>query len=137
VIVIDTSALMAILKTETAAKMCEAILSDGSQRLIMSAGILTEAHIVAARNKRLAEMKMLISASVIEIIPLTSARAELAAEAYQRFGKGFHPAALNFGDCFSYATAKEFDCPLLYVGDDFARTDLRSALHAAGSHESL
>jgi ribonuclease VapC len=131
VIVVDTSALMAILKTETAAVECEAILSDGSRRLLMSAAILTEAHIVAARNQRLAEMKMLITASVIEIIPLTSSRAELAAAAYKRFGKGFHPAALNFGDCFSYATAKEFDCPLLYVGDDFARTDIRSALSAA------
>ncbi len=75
-------------------------------------------------------MKILITASGIEIIPLTSARAEVAATAYQRFGKGFHPASLNFGDCFSYATAKEFDCPLLYIGDDFARTDVRSALAA-------
>jgi ribonuclease VapC len=128
VIVVDTSALMAILKTETAAAECEAILSDESRRLLMSAAILTEANIVAARNQRLAELKMLITASTIEIIPLTLARAELAAAAYQRFGKGFHPAALNFGDCFSYATAKEFDCPLLYVGDDFARTDVRAAL---------
>lgn len=130
-IVVDTSALMAILKTETAAVECEAILSNGSRRLLMSAAILTEAHIVAARNQRLAEMKMLITASVIEFITLTSSRAELAAAAYQRFGKGFHPAALNFGDCFSYATAKEFDCPLLYVSDDFARTDIRSALSTA------
>jgi ribonuclease VapC len=130
VIVVDTSALMAILKTEAAAVECEALLSDGSRRLLMSAAILTEAHIVAARSQRLAEMKMLITASVIEIIPLTSSRAELAAAACQRFGKGFHPAALNFGDCFSYATAKEFNCPLLYVGDDFARTELLSALSA-------
>ena len=127
-IVVDTSALMAILKTEAAAIECENILADSSRRLLMSAATITEAHIVAARNQRLTEMKMLISASAIEVIPLTSARAERASFAYQRFGKGFHPAALNFGDCFSYATAEEFDCPLLYVGDDFARTDLRSAL---------
>ena len=126
-IVVDTSALMAILKTEPAAVECETILADSSRRLLMSAATITEAHIVAARNQRLTEMKMLISASAIEVIPLTSARAERASFAYQRFGKGFHPAALNFGDCFSYATAEEFDCPLLYVGDDFARTDLRSA----------
>ncbi|MDH4414220.1 MAG: type II toxin-antitoxin system VapC family toxin [Rhizobium sp.] len=127
-IVVDTSALMAILKTETAAVECEAILSDGSRRFLMSAAVLAEAHIVAARNQRLAEMKMLMTASNIEIIPLTSTRAERAAAAYQRFGKGFHPASLNFGDCFSYATVEEFDCPLLFVGDDFARTDVRSAL---------
>lgn len=129
-IVVNTSALMAILKTETAAAECEAILSDGSRRLLVPAAILTEAHIVVARNQRLAEMKILITTSGIEIIPLTSARAEVAAAAYERFGKGFHPAALNFGDCFSYATAKEFDCPLLSIGDDFARTDVRSALAA-------
>ncbi|WP_348529162.1 type II toxin-antitoxin system VapC family toxin [Rhizobium sp. RU33A] len=82
---------MAILKTETAAAECEAILSDGSRRLLVPAAILTEAHIVAARNQRLAEMKILITASGIEIIPLTSARAEVAAAAYQRFGKGFTP----------------------------------------------
>lgn len=127
-IAVDTSALMAILKTEPAAIECETILADSSRRLLMSAATITEAHIVAARNQRLTEMKMLISASAIEVIPLTSARAERASFAYQRFGKGFHPAELNFGDCFSYATAEEFDCPLLYVGDDFARTDLRSAL---------
>lgn len=127
-IAVDTSALMAILKTEAAAIECETILADSSRRLLMSAATITEAHIVAARNQRLTEMKMLISASAIEVIPLTSARAERASFAYQRFGKGFHPAALNFGDCFSYATAEEFDCPLLYVGDDFGRTDLRSAL---------
>lgn len=130
-IVVDTSALMAILKRETAADACEAILSDGSQRLLMSAATVTEAHIVAARNQRLAEMKMLMTASIIEITPLTAARAERAATAYQRFGKGFHPAALNFGDCFSYAMAEEFDCPLLFVGDDFTRTDIRSALSTA------
>ena len=127
-IAVDTSALMAILKTEPAAIECETILADSSRRLLMSAATITEAYIVAARNQRLTEMKMLISASAIEVIPLTSARAERASFAYQRFGKGFHPAALNFGDCFSYATAEEFDCPLLYVGDDFARTDLRSAI---------
>ncbi|MCZ8180791.1 MAG: type II toxin-antitoxin system VapC family toxin [Rhizobium sp.] len=130
-IVVDTSALMAVLKRETAVDACEAILSDGSQRLLMSAATVTEAHIVAARNQRLAEMKMLMTASITEIIPLTAARAERAAAAYQRFGKGFHSAALNFGDCFSYATAEEFDCPLLFVGDDFTRTDIRSALARA------
>ncbi|MBA4798346.1 MAG: type II toxin-antitoxin system VapC family toxin [Rhizobiales bacterium] len=127
-IAVDTSALMAILKTEPAAIECETILADSFRRLLMSAATITQAYIVAARNQRLTEMKMLISASAIEVIPLTSARAERASFAYQRFGKGFHPAALNFGDCFSYATAEEFDCPLLYVGDDFARTDLRSAI---------
>ncbi|KQW29381.1 twitching motility protein PilT [Rhizobium sp. Root274] len=136
-IVVDTSALMAVLKTETAAAECNDILSDGSQRLLISAATVTEAYIVASRNQRLVEMKMLIAASEAEIIPLTSTRAERAAIAYQRFGKGFHSAALNFGDCFSYATAEEFGCPLLYVGDDFARTDIRSALTTTSPNESL
>lgn len=97
----------------------------------MSAGTLLELKIVALQKKCSDGLVRLITSLDFKIIDVTSTRAELAAAAYQRFGKGFHPAALNFGDCFSYATAKEFNCPLLYVGDDFARTDIRSALSAA------
>jgi ribonuclease VapC len=60
--------------------------------------------------------------------PVTEARALLAADAYRRYGKGYHSARLNYGDCFAYALAKELDAPLLYKGNDFAQTDIRSAL---------
>ena len=64
----------------------------------------------------------------LQIIDVTPEVARAAAEAYARWGKSFHDADLNYGDCFSYVTAKANDCPLLYVGNDFARTDVRSAL---------
>lgn len=127
-IVVDTSALIAILKNELLGPRCADILLRGQTQVFISAATLTEALIVAARHRRAPEMHELVAASVTEIVPLTAARAELAGAAYTRFGKSFHSAALNFGDCFSYATAQEFDCPLLYVGDDFAQTDIRSAL---------
>jgi ribonuclease VapC len=65
---------------------------------------------------------------VSSVIEVTPQRAKDAAAAYGLWGKSFHPAGLNFGDCFAYATAKEHDCPLLYVGNDFVQTDVRTAL---------
>lgn len=62
------------------------------------------------------------------IIALTADRARAAAAAYRSWGEGFHPVSLNYGDCFAYALADEYGCPLLYIGDDFARTDIRSAI---------
>jgi ribonuclease VapC len=131
VIALDTSALIAIVKNEATAKACAAVLEIPNRRLSLSAGTLLELKIVALQKKCTEELTRLVTSLNFEIIDLTASRAELAAPAYQRFGKGIHPASLNFGDCFSYATAKEFDCPLLYVGEDFARTDVRSALAAA------
>lgn len=129
-IVLDTSALIAIIKNEATAKACAAVLEIPNSRLVLSAGTLLELKIVALQKNCTDELSRLIASLNVEIIDLTASRAEFAAAAYQRFGKGIHPASLNFGDCFSYATAKEFDCPLLYVGDDFARTDVSSALAA-------
>jgi ribonuclease VapC len=63
----------------------------------------------------------------IEVIPVTAAQADLAAQAYRTYGKGRHRAALNFGDCFAYALAKQLDAPLLFKGTDFAETDIRAA----------
>jgi ribonuclease VapC len=130
VIALDTSALIAIIKNEATAKACAAVLEIPNSRLVLSAGTLLELKIVALQKNCTDELSRLIASLNVEIIDLTASRAEFAAAAYQRFGKGIHPASLNFGDCFSYATAKEFDCPLLYVGDDFARTDVSSALAA-------
>jgi ribonuclease VapC len=121
---------MAILQEEVQGLACEQAM-ERARRRIISAATITECLIVASRRRLTGPMQSLLSIVVTETIDLTQARAERAAAAYQQFGKNFHPAALNFGDCFAYATAKEFDCPLLYVGDDFARTDLRSALSPA------
>jgi ribonuclease VapC len=127
VIAVDTSALMAILRKELLGEACEAALKvDGE--ILMSAGTLTESLIVARRKGALPGMEILLDRLRLTIIDVTPEVAHAAAEAYGRWGKGFHEADLNYGDCFSYVTAKANDCPLLYVGDDFARTDVRCAL---------
>lgn len=126
-IVIDTSALIAILLAEPDADACADALQTG-EALLISAGTLAEARIVAARRDRATEMEQLVEGLGLDVVPVAAATADRIAAAYRRWGKGNHAAALNFGDCFAYAVATERDCPLLYVGDDFTRTDVKSAL---------
>ena len=73
-------------------------------------------------------MTRMIDGLGLEIVSVTPSSARRVAAAYARWGRGTHPAGLNFGDCFSYEVAKEHSCPLLFVGDDFSKTDLESAL---------
>lgn len=120
---VDTSALMAIILREPDAQRCEAALASESRRVI-SAGTVAEALIVAARRNLGDEMARLIDALDFEILPVTAAAARRIAGAHDRWGRGTHPAGLNFGDCFSYAAAAERACPLLFVGDDFSKTDI-------------
>lgn len=129
-IAVDTSALMAIAQGEPEADACIALLA-GEDRLLMSAGTLLEVLIVAARRSLGDEMGVLIDALGFEIIAVTPDFARGAAEAYRRWGKGVHPAKLNFGDCFAYEVARQHDCSLLFVGNDFARTDIKSGLPTA------
>jgi ribonuclease VapC len=126
-IAVDTSALMAIVLGEPAADSCiEALESEGD--LLVSAGTVAEALIVSARRNVGSEMARLIDGLGFEIVNLTPASARRVAHAYEMWGKGVHPAALNFGDCFAYEVAKEHACRLLYVGDDFAKTDIERVL---------
>lgn len=118
---------MAIVNNEAAADACAAVL-ETDDRLLISAASLAEALIVAAGRNVEATMANLIFDLGLEIVPVDETRARLAADAYRRWGKGMHPARLNFGDCFAYALAREYDCPLLFVGDDFSRTDVTAAL---------
>ena len=83
---------------------------------------------MAARRNLVEEMIRLIDGLGFDIVSVTPASARRMAAAYARWGRGIHPAGLNFGDCFSYEVAKERSCPLLYVGEDFAKTDLESAV---------
>jgi len=126
-IAVDTSALMAILQDEPHAQACMTALEQAG-RLLMSAGTVAEALIVSERRGVGLEMEELIGGLGVEIVPVTSESAYMAADAYRRWGKGIHPARLNYGDCFAYALAIEHDCPLLYVGHDFVQTDVLSAL---------
>ena len=126
-IAVDTSALMAILLDEPQANACIAAL-EGEDALIISAGTVAEAMIVAERRNVGEELIALIDGLGFKIVPVTPASARRVARAYVLWGKGIHPAGLNFGDCFAYEVAKEHHCGLLYVGDDFTRTDIQPAL---------
>jgi ribonuclease VapC len=126
-IAVDTSALMAIVLNEPEAASCVAAL-EAEDHLLISAGTVAEALIVAGRRNVSEEMTQLVDGLGFEIVSVTPAVARGIAKAYGRWGKGVHPAALNFGDCFSYAVAKEHGCRPLFVGNDFAQTDLESAI---------
>ena len=125
-IAVDTSAIIASVANEPLGSRCAAVLA--SNPLLISAATLTEALIVGGRPEFGGRIEPLLSDLEMEVVEVTEDFARLAADAYRRWGKGFHPARLNYGDSFSYALAEMYDCPLLYVGDDFARTDIRSAL---------
>jgi ribonuclease VapC len=127
VIAIDTSALMAIVLDEAQSTACKDVIGTEDEVLI-SAATVAEALIVASRRNVEDEMISLIEGLGLIVVPLSAAAARRVALAYARWGKGAHPARLNFGDCFAYAVAKEHDCPLLYVGKDFERTDLLAAV---------
>ncbi len=126
-IAVDTSALMAIVLNEPQADACVAALETEAD-LLISTGTVAEALIVATRRNVGDEMARLIDELGFEFVSVTPASARRIAEAYESWGKGRHPAALNFGDCFAYEVAKEHGCRLLYVGEDFGRTDLESAV---------
>lgn len=126
-IVIDTSALMAVALDEPEANDCMAAIEQEPE-LAISAGTLAEVLIVAMQRGVAPAMKHLVQDLGMEIVAVTEAEALRVWAAYSRWGRGRHPAGLNFGDCFAYALATERKCPLLFVGSDFARTDLRPAL---------
>jgi ribonuclease VapC len=126
VIVLDTSALIAIVLNEPEAANCVSAIEADSDRRI-SAGTAAEAMIVADGRNISTAMKALLERLRAEIMPVTPIRAERVAEAYRQWGKGYHPAGLNFGDCFAYALAKELACPLVFIGNDFVRTDVMRA----------
>ena len=126
-IVVDTSAIMAIVLDEPKAAACIAAL-EAEDAVLISAGTVAEALIVSGRRNVGEEVASLIDGLGFEVVTVTPASARRIAKAYEQWGKGVHPAALNFGDCFAYEVAKEHACRLLYVGDDFSRTDVEGVL---------
>lgn len=125
--VVDSSAVVAILRAEhEAAEMRRAIAR--TWRVLMAAPTHLETAMVLVGNRSpvvLDALDDLIRDLRIEIVPFDAAQAALAREAFVRYGKGRHEAALNFGDCVAYALAKSRDLPLLHKGSDFAATDLK------------
>jgi ribonuclease VapC len=125
-IAVDTSALMAIVLDESTAERCSTAI-ESAEVLLISAGTVAECLIVADRRNVGEAMSLLITDLGFSIISFSAASARRVAQAYSKWGKGVHPAALNFGDCFAYELAKYHDCPLLFVGDDFSKTDIKQA----------
>ena len=122
-IVVDTSALMAVVLNEPDSQRISEELENADD-IAISAATMAECLIVAAMRNVGSEMQRLIDELGFEVASVTPAAAQRVARAYERWGKGVHPAGLNFGDCFAYALAEERACPLLYVGEDFSRTDI-------------
>lgn len=126
-ICVDSSALLAIVLREAEKERCREALSSDPE-VIVSAATVAEALIVAMGRGVREPLEGLLDLPGLQVIDVTKADATRAADAYRRWGKGFDKARLNYGDCFAYALAAERRCALLYVGDDFAQTDIESVL---------
>lgn len=127
--IVDTSAIVAMIRKEAEAHIfTRAVVAAGGARV--SAGSWVELGAVLSKDVPdiFDLLDQLMSTLSITIAPVDEAQARAGQAAYRSFGKGHHPAALNFGDCFSYALAKVENAPLLFKGDDFARTDVVPAL---------
>lgn len=129
---IDASALVAMMTNESDANALSQRLLTAVLRLT-SPMALWEASVAYSRisglepKAALREVEAYLRPLEIEVMTITPAATAAAVEAYQRYGKGRHPAGLNFGDCFAYACARQLDVPLLYKGDDFSQTDIETA----------
>ncbi|MDO5504661.1 MAG: type II toxin-antitoxin system VapC family toxin [Actinomycetia bacterium] len=128
--VIDSSALMSILLDEQERPLFRDALAEATSPVISAATFVEVS--IAAMSRRgdrgRHQLSQIIAQNGIRIIPVDEELARLAVDAWARFGQGRHPARLNYGDCFSYALAVKLGEPLLYKGNDFAQTDVRSAL---------
>ena len=127
--VIDTSALVAILLGEPEAESFALAIAGDPNRLISTFPALETAIVIEAKKGRHAgrELDLLLHQARIEMVPMTAEQFELARSAWRKYGKGRHPAGLNIVDCCSYALAKAADEPLLFKGNDFLQTDIKRA----------
>ena len=129
--IIDASALIAILRDEPDAIVYARAIETASRRRVSAVNFVEAAVVIDGSRDPIASRRFdeLFAAARLIVEPVTEEQARLARETYRDFGRGSgHPARLNFGDCFAYALAKVTNEPLLYKGDDFSQTDLQSAL---------
>lgn len=124
--VIDTSALLVLLFEEPEAKTFAEAISQDPKRLLSAATALEVMIVIEARKGEAGgrELDLLLHHAKIDIVPFDAEQVEIARHAWQRYGKGNHPANLNYGDCFSYALAIQSGEPLLFKGQDFGKTDV-------------
>lgn len=127
--IVDSSALLAILQLEPEAERLARAVARDSSRLISAANWLEASIVVFIRagEEGLRDLDLLTAKLQIETVPVTPKQAEIARRAFRQYGKGIHPARLNFGDCFAYALSKETGEPLLFKGEDFGKTDIEAA----------
>lgn len=129
-VVLDTSALLAILLGELERDRFIDVLADTDDPLISAATLLEASIVMLAKTGEdgVADLDELLSSAAVRLVAVDSDQAHLARDAFRRFGKGHSPAGLNYGDCFSYALAKAMDRPLLFKGGDFIHTDIAAAV---------
>ncbi len=127
--VIDSSAIVAIFFHEPDARTFGERIAEDPVRLISAATVVEAAMVIEARFGEAggAEFDLWLHKADVEIVAVTADHADQARRAWRRYGKGRHPAGLNFGDCFSYALAVLTREPLLFKGDDFPKTDIQAA----------
>ena len=129
--VVDTSAVIAILLGEPETDTFARVLADTPKKMICAFNALESAIVIESKKGEAGgrELDLLLHRARIEIIPLLADQVELALMAWRQFGKGNHPAGLNIGDCCAYALAKYSGEPLLFKGNDFNQTDVQSAIN--------
>jgi len=129
-VIIDTSAILAILLGEADATHYEEAIATAWPRRMSAVALLEAAMVVEGRGDAVAGQALdaVLEKASIELVTVTAEHAAAARRAWRRFGKGNHPAALNFGDCFAYALSEITGEPLLFKGSDFSRTDVRVAM---------
>jgi ribonuclease VapC len=130
-VILDTSAIIAILRNETEAPLFAKAVEEAVHRRISAVNYVESAAVIDGSRDPIASRRFddLLREAQVAVEPVTEAQARIARQAYRDFGKGSgHPAKLNFGDCFAYALAKARNESLLFKGDDFSQTDVADAL---------
>ncbi len=131
-VVVDTSAILAILLAEDEARAFRSLITE-CHGALLSAGSAVEVAAVASGRDDLVDVALeFLKEPYVAIEPVDAEQADIAAKAFRRYGKGHHPASLNLGDVFSYALARQRGVPVLFKANDFVQTDVEAAGHAAG-----
>jgi ribonuclease VapC len=127
--IIDTSALVAILDQEPEAERIARALAATPERMLSAANLVEAGIVMQARrgDDGARDVDLLLAKLRVEIVPFTARQADIARKAFRRYGLGRHEDKLNLGDCLAYALAKDASAPLLFTGDDFGQTDVMVA----------
>jgi len=126
---IDSSAIIAIVQSESDAKLCSGAVSNDPIKLLSAPTMLEISMLLVNRSEVAYEEFLRLAKNVnIEIVPVDEEQSNIAIDVFRRYGKVRHPARLNYGDCLSCALAKQMDEPLFFKGDDFSQTDVKVAV---------